>query len=149
MPWVSSRIDALVAPIDNYCWLSAQFQCFGGKNSMFTRNADNGTAFGWRDSTVCCTLDAFHWSDHKATAEEWQAVNDQIGLGPGGLFSEQDRRVLWGSYGAFDLDSVWQCCYETREKYEKLGKVRARLDPYGTFTPNAFAVKRVMESPKP
>lgn len=149
VPWVTDRIDSIVAPVDNFMWLACQIQCFGGKNSMFVKNADNGTSYSWRDSTVCCVLDAFHWSDHKQEAEDWQSVNDQIGIGPGGVFSKQDRRVLWGSYGrrdepagGYDLDAVWQCYYDDREKYERLMKIRARADPYGTFTPNAFCVKR-------
>ena len=63
-------------------------------------------------------------------------------MGPGGIFSKQDRRVLWGSYGEFDLDSVWQTYYDDQEKYERLMEIRKKADPYGTFTANAFAVKR-------
>lgn len=140
--WVSGRIDELVAPVDNFCWLSCQIQCFGGKDSAFTTNANNGTSYSWRDSTVCATLDAFHWSDHKQTAVEWQTENDQVGLGEGGVFSKQDRRVLWGSYGDFDMDRVWDTYHEDREKYERLGRTRSRMDPYGTFTPNTFCVKK-------
>ena len=51
--------------------------------------------------------------------------------------------MLWGSYGEFDLDKVWDCYFEDREKYERIGRVRAREDPDGVFTPNTFAVKRV------
>lgn len=76
--WVTGRINELVEPIDNKCWLSCQIQAFGGRNSMFARNADNGTSYSWRDSTVCATIDAFHWSEAKETAEEWQKVNDQV-----------------------------------------------------------------------
>jgi hypothetical protein len=43
--WVVRRMDEIVEPTGNGQWLSAQLQCFGGKNSMFTRNADNGTAY--------------------------------------------------------------------------------------------------------
>ncbi len=57
--WVVNRIDAIVKPEHNRCWLSAQLQCFGGKNSMFTRNAGNGTAYSWRDTSICCTMDCF------------------------------------------------------------------------------------------
>ncbi|KAK4610094.1 hypothetical protein CLAFUW4_13706 [Fulvia fulva] len=148
VPWITSRIDEIVAPLDNYLWLSCQIQAFGGKNSMFTRNADNGTSYSWRDSTMCCTIDAFHCSGHKQAAEDWQAENDQVGVGPGGIFSRQDRRVLWGSYGrregedGFDLDSVWERYYDDRGKYERLMRARAKANPYGTFTPNSFCVKR-------
>lgn len=57
--WVTKRIDDIVRPEHNRCWLSAQLQCFGGKNSMFARNAGNGTAYSWRDTSICATMDCF------------------------------------------------------------------------------------------
>ncbi|KAI4144553.1 MAG: hypothetical protein LQ340_006609 [Diploschistes diacapsis] len=140
--WVTKRIDAIVEPEDNRCWLSAQLQCFGGKYSRFTANADNGTSYSWRDSTVCCTLDCFHKDSEKTRAEDWEKVNDEEGMGPNGIFGKQDRRVLWGSYGSFDLDASWNQYYEDRQKYQKLQKIRKSADPDGIFTPNAFCVKR-------
>ena len=141
--WVTNRIDAIVRPEHNRCWLSAQLQVFGGKNSKFHTNADNGTAYSWRDSTLVATLDCFHEDSTKTRAEDWEKVNDEEGIGPNGLFSKQDRRVLWGSYGEFDLDKVWNTYYEDRAKYERLGKIRMRADPDGIFTPNTFCVKRL------
>ena len=140
--WVTKRIDAIVKPEANRCWLSAQLQCFGGKYSKFTTNADNGTSFSWRDSTIVCTLDCFHKDSQKSRAEDWEKVNDEEGIGPNGIFSKQDRRLLWGSYGSYDLDASWEYYYEDRAKYERLQKVRQRVDPDGIFTPNTFAVKR-------
>ena len=82
-------------------------------------------------------------SSYKQTAEDFQAENDKMFLRLQGSFSKQDRRVLWGSYGDWDLDKNWRFYYEDEEKYQRIGRVRARADPYGTFTPNPFAVKRV------
>ncbi|KAK4692256.1 hypothetical protein P7C71_g4911, partial [Lecanoromycetidae sp. Uapishka_2] len=141
--WVTGRIDDIVRPEANRCWLSAQLQCIGGKNSKFVTNADNGTAYSWRDSTVCCTIDCFHEDETKDLAEDWEKVNDEEGLGPNGKYSKQDRRVLWGSYGSFDLDESWACYYEDRAKYERLQRARQAADPDGIFTPNAFCVKRL------
>lgn len=141
--WVTGRIDAIVKPEDNHCWLSAQLQCVGGKNSQFMANADNGTSYSWRDSTVCCTIDCFHEDDAKIHAEDWEKGNDEGGLGPHGKFSKQDRRVLWGSYGSFDLDESWKYYYEDQDKYERLQKARQTADPDGIFTPNPFCVKRL------
>ncbi|KAJ7803455.1 hypothetical protein B0H14DRAFT_3154446, partial [Mycena olivaceomarginata] len=123
-------------------WVDWVLQCFGGKNSMFTRNADNGTSYSWRDSTMCMTIDNFHKPEKKGDAEAWEATNDEEGIGAHGIFSKQDRRVLWGSYGPFDLDSVWNTYYEDRPKYERLMQARKRADPHGIFTPNTFCVKR-------
>ncbi|KAJ6486870.1 hypothetical protein C8R45DRAFT_828360 [Mycena sanguinolenta] len=140
--WVVGRMNAIVEPVFNGQWLSAQLQSFGGKNSMFRRNAANGTSYSWRDSTLCMTIDCFHKPEKQAEAEAWQAVNDEEGIGAHGHFSKQDRRVLWGSYGSFDLDSVWNTYYEDRPKYERLMRARRLADPEGTFTPNTFCVKR-------
>ena len=141
--WVTNRIDAIVKPEANHCWLSAQLQCIGGKNSKFTTNADNGTAYSWRDTTLICTLDCFHEPSATTRANDWEKVNDEEGIGANGIFSKQDRRVLWGSYGSFDLDSVWNCYYEDEAKYERLQKARSAADPDGIFTPNTFCVKRL------
>jgi hypothetical protein len=159
--WVVSRMDRVVQPIDNGQWLSAQLQVFGGKNSQFTRNAGNGTAYSvrtthlltlhpvansililqWRDQTMCMTIDNFHNPEKRAEAEAWQATNDKQAIGPDGLFSEEDRRVLWGSWGSFDLNSVAHAYYD-KETYERIQKARKLADPDGVFTPNTFAVKR-------
>ena len=142
--WVTGRIDKLVAPLFNECYISAQIQSFGGKFSKFTTNADNGTAYSWRkDSTMCCTLDAFYnGQEALKTATEWHNTNEEEGIGQG-IFCKQDRRVLWGSFGEFDLDLVWDKYFETREKYERLSATRRKADPDAVFTPNSFSVKRL------
>lgn len=140
--WVTGRINEIVEPEANGCWLSAQLQCFGGKNSRFVTNANNGTSYSWRDSTLVATLDCFHEESEKDRAEDWEKVNDLEGIGEKGVFSKQDRRVLWGSYGSFDLDASWKYYYEDQAKYERLQKAREAADPDGIFTPNTFSVKR-------
>ena len=143
--WVTDRIDAVVAPDGNRCWLSCQLQYFGGKHSKFVTNADNGTSYSWRDSTIVATLDCFHDGDEASAidrANDWQTVNDVQGIGPNGIFSKQDRRVLWGSYGSYDLDASQSFYYEDQAKYERLQKARKAADPDGIFTPNTFCVKR-------
>ena len=141
--WLAKRIDDLVAPELNGCHISAQIQCFGGKKSKFTTNANNGTAYSWRDTTMCATLDAFYNGEaaHK-TAIKWHNRNEAEGIGAKGVFSKEDRRVLWGSFGEFDLDVVWNTYFETKEKYERLREARRKADPDGVFTPNTFCVKR-------
>lgn len=141
--WITERMDAIVKPEANRCWLSAQLQCIGGKYSNFTTNKDNGTAYSWRDTTLICTIDCFHEPEHKIRAEDWERGNDEEGIGPDGKFSEQDKRVLWGSYGGFDLHKNRRFYYEDEAKYERLQRVRARVDPDGLFTPNEFCVKRL------
>lgn len=43
--WVAERMDKIMDSTLNGQWLSAQLQCFGGKNSRFRTNAGNGTAY--------------------------------------------------------------------------------------------------------
>ncbi|KAJ7321131.1 hypothetical protein DFH08DRAFT_1086037 [Mycena albidolilacea] len=140
--WAVRRMDEIVGPTDNGQWLSAQLQSFGGKHSMFTKNAGNGTSYSWRDSTMCMVVDNFHIPEKKGDAEAWEATNDEEGIGANGIFSKEDRRALWGSFGSFDLDSVWNTYHENRPKYERLMEARKRADPDGVFTPNTFCVKR-------
>ena len=127
--------------------LAVQIQCFGGNQSRFSTNRDNGTSYSWRDTTVVQVLDCFHKPDAKSKqlADEWQAKNDKIMNGPQSPFSKTDRRLLWGSYGDWDLgrEDVWKYYYESKEKYQTLGAARATADPNGTFTPNPFAVTRL------
>jgi hypothetical protein len=105
-------------------------------------NADNGTSYSWRDSTLVCVLDRSHESYAKDRVEDWQKVNDHEGIGPDGKFSKQDRRALWGSYGSFDLDASWSYYYEDRAKYERLREARRVADPDGVFMPKTFCVKK-------
>ncbi|KAG9239527.1 hypothetical protein BJ875DRAFT_365607 [Amylocarpus encephaloides] len=140
--WMVERLDGIIKPQANRLWISAQFQNFGGKNSAFTKNAGNGTSHSFRDSTICATVDCFYGKGHKQSAEDWHDINALEGLGPKGKFCKEDKRVLWGSYGEYDLDKVWNCYFDDREKYEKLKKIRASADPDGVFTPNSFSVKR-------
>jgi len=140
--WVTERVDAIVKPESNRCWLSCQFQCMGGKNSQFKRNEGNGTAYSWRDTRLVSVLDCFHGKEFRERAEDWQAVNLAEGVGDKGRFCKQDRRVLWGSHGSFDLDASWRFYYEDQEKYDRLRKVRREADPDGIFTPNTFCVAR-------
>ncbi|GKT40606.1 berberine bridge enzyme-like 26 [Colletotrichum spaethianum] len=126
------------------CKLAVQIQCFGGDHSLFNLNKDNGTSFSWRDSTVVQVLDCFHKEDDESRqiAQAWQAKNDSIMNGPTSSFSKKDKRLLWGSYGEWNLGDkkVWQYYYEDEEKYKRIGRARAKADPNGTFTANPFAV---------
>lgn len=129
------------------CYLAVQIQPFGGKNSQFYVNRNNGTSYSWRDSTVCQILDCFHKEgDHgKSLAAGWQAVNDKLMVGPTSCYSKQDKRLLGLSYDGWDLDKNWQFYYEDQAKYKAIGKQRALADPNGTFTPNPFCVKAVTD----
>lgn len=165
--WVNSvvkRIDLIYNPrqklghnkgedeyeVYTHCKLSVQIQCFGGDNSRFYTDRNNGTSYSWRDSTVVQTLDCFHdpGDKYRQYALNWQKDNDAIMVGRSSPFSKQDKRVLWGSYGDWDLGKpeIWKCYYEDEQKYQKLGKARGKADPDGTFTANPFAVKAIKQT---
>ncbi|KAH6867398.1 hypothetical protein B0T10DRAFT_572359 [Thelonectria olida] len=133
----------------DHCKLSVQIQGFGGDNSQFYANRNNGTSYSWRDSTVVQTLDCFHdeGDQYRQYAVEWQKNNDALMIGPNSPFSKQDKRVLWGSWGDWDMSKpeVWKAYYENEAKYQKLGKQRGIADPKGTFTANPFAVTAIKE----
>jgi hypothetical protein len=86
---------------------------------------------------MCMVLDDFHAPENKADAEAWQKTNDEGSLK---YFSPQDMRFLWGSWGSYDLNSVWSYYYD-QATYEKIQTARKHADPNGVFTPNTFAVK--------
>jgi ABC-type transport system substrate-binding protein len=111
-------------------------QVYGGKESMFQRNANNGTSYCFRDATFGGTWDVFY-QDTKEAAELWQAENDK---GAVTHFSQDDRRVLWGSYGDRNMKNIWQFYYDP-DTYKKLQKIRQTCDPEGTFTVNPFCVE--------
>ena len=131
----------LASELYHNCWLSCQIQNFGGTHSKFRTNASNGTSYSWRDSTVCQTIDCFHESLYKDVAVAYQAENDKLFIGEKSSFSKQDKRVLWGSWGDWDLHKTRLSYYDSEDKYKILQKARAKADPDGTFTPNPFAVR--------
>ncbi|RGP79797.1 hypothetical protein FLONG3_2111 [Fusarium longipes] len=146
--WFSERINEVIKYTDNGLWISSQMQVYGGKESMFWKNAGKGTSYCFRDATIGGTWDVFFQDDAEAKAKsklpkdganEWQFVNDQ---GMPQYFSKQDRRVLWGSYGDWDMKKVWPFYYD-EETYKKIQEIRKKYDPNGTFTANVFSVEAV------
>jgi hypothetical protein len=134
--WFTGRVNEVIKTKGNGLWVSSQLQIYGGKASMFQRNANNGTSYSFRDATFVGTWDVFY-QETKEAAEQWQAENDKGALTH---FSKEDRRVLWGSYGDWDMKKVWQHYYD-EDTYKKVQKIRKTYDPKGTFTANPFCVE--------
>lgn len=134
--WFSGRISEALADKKNGLWIASQMQVIGGENSMFIKNASSDTAYSWRDSTVIGTWDVFY-QGARDKAEEWQKKNDEGSLVH---YSKEDRRVLWGSYGDWDMKNVWKHYYDV-ETYKKLQQIRKDADPQGVFTSNPFCVE--------
>ena len=63
--------------------VAASADALAGSTAVYLPNANNGTAFSWRDSTVCCTLDAFYDGDRAhRMAIQWHNQNEAEGVGP-------------------------------------------------------------------
>ncbi|KAF3012247.1 hypothetical protein E8E14_011117 [Neopestalotiopsis sp. 37M] len=136
--WFSGQIDQVISNKGNGLWVSSQLQVYAGKESMFQKNANNGTSYCFRDATFGGTWDVFYQdSTKKKAAENWQADNDQGALVH---FSPEDRRLLWGSYGDWIMKNVWTYYYDP-DTYRKMQKIRQTYDPNGTFTANPFCVE--------
>ena len=141
---IIKHVDKICLPW-NGLYVSMQLQCFGGQFSRFRTNALSGdTSYSWRaDSRFGGTIDCFHDDDasHKQAAEDWQTETDTM-IGPEGVFAKQERRLLWGSHGDWDMRNVWQFYYDSESLYERLQGIRKTADKYGTFTANPFCVPR-------
>ena len=143
--WMAARVEEVEKRNHNKVKLSLQFQNFGGNNSGFYKNANNGTSHSFRDSTIGVVHDCFYkHSEGKSFAESWQERMDEEGVGPAGIFSKEDRRLFWGSFenskGGWNLNESWSLYYDSRDKFERLSEIKQRVDPQNVFTPNDFSL---------
>eukprot|EP00898_Chlorokybus_atmophyticus_P002146 jgi/Chlat1/2932/Chrsp2S08906 len=164
--YTADRIKEIESDVTNGCKLAVQIQHFGGKHSRFRNNdAEGKTAFRhvnkavpfrlrWRDTSVVCVLDCFYDPEDvladaadrkpKEISDEWVAHNDKSLKGPSGVFSKDDRRVLWGSYYANLTEKnwgmAWPFYHENQAKYNRLCEIKREVDPHKVFTPNEFCV---------
>ena len=155
--WMSGRVNDVIALNDPERNVILQTQLFGGVNSMFYKNGAEGLNHGchsWRQEiTMGTTLDCFFQINDDTKLDEtlvwasqWQAENDTSAQ-EGGIFSNVDRRLLWGSYGRIsdpeggaNLYKVRDKYYDTEEKYSKLVAIKRQVDPDYIFTANLFGV---------
>ncbi len=142
--WTAERIDKLQAPLFNGCKIAAQFMPLSGKTTKFqTGNKDHQTSAAWRDSTSFSALDAFYDPNIPGAyqlAIEWSEENQMEGVGEKGIFSKDDRRLIWAPFGENALDLVPQYYYDNEEDYQRILRVKRKVDPNFIFTPNLFGV---------
>jgi hypothetical protein len=143
--FMSEQMDKIVPHLSNGLYVSSQIQVSGGRHSQIAQHAGNGTAYSWRDSTVSGTWDVFFKEGKKAEAEAWQKKNDENLFGSKGLFCKEERRLLWGSYGNWNLAQERAHYYEPGV-FEKLQRIRTDVDPNDTFSPNPFCVPTLIKS---
>jgi hypothetical protein len=108
--WISKHIDEICTQ-ENGLFVSAQFQCAGGKFSKFMTNAGNGTSYSWRDSRLGCTIDCFHDGDQKQAAEDWEKGTDTM-IGPNGVSPNKSADF----FGARTATGTWRTSGSTTMK---------------------------------
>lgn len=121
----------------------SQMQIYAG--GAIAENGKAGTtAFSWRDLTLAIGHDAFysiggHGDAGHQTAEQWQRENDVAFIGQG-AFADRDQRQFAYTFGERVLDDVWACYYDSREKYDRVRRIKGELDPGGLFSADPFSV---------
>ena len=153
--WISNRVDIILSEHRSNENVNIQFQVvpIGGENSMYRCLGENDvqkSSHSWRNEfTAFLVLDGFYnckEEEAHQTVMQWIAENDECAK-EGGIFCDEDRRVLWGSYGRLDdvagganLDLIWDRYYDSKEKYDKLVEIKRKVDPHYIFTANGFGV---------
>jgi hypothetical protein len=141
--FLTNHIDAVITTPNSGLHLVLQWGVIGGRNSMFRNPPTGETAYSWRDTTAFVDMDAFYEVDPSNTAQQAAAAFEagfaQL-VGPSGIYSKTERRVLWGSFGDHTMHLVWPYYYENRAKYDRLVRIKQHVDPMNVFTPNTFVV---------
>ncbi|MBL4689721.1 MAG: FAD-binding oxidoreductase [Nannocystaceae bacterium] len=110
--------------------------------------AENGkaglTAYSWRDQALALSHDSFYdvgwlWGNAHNKAEQWQKDNDEAFIGKE-AFADADMRLFAFTFGDRVLDEVWQHYYDSEEKYQRVRRIKAAVDPDGIFSPDSFSV---------
>jgi len=111
--------------------------------------AENGkagiTSYSWREQALAISHDSFYsvsWLHPGAheKAEQWQRDNDEAFIDQKG-FADVDMRMVAYTFGDRVLADVWPYYYDSKEKYERLRKIKGMLDPNGLFSADQFSLK--------
>ena len=103
--WVAGGLDDFLSDLKDQHYIWSQYVYRGGTYSRFrAQDPNDDMSFSWQcDSTFACTMDVFYDGGNdvevKAKAKAWVDKNDEEGVGENGIFSKEDRRLLWGSRG--------------------------------------------------
>lgn len=111
--------------------------------------AENGkagiTSYSWREQALAMSHDSFYraswfYPDAREKAEQWQRENDEAFIERKG-FADVDMRMVAYTFGDRVLEDVWPYYYDSREKYERLRRIKGTLDPNGLFSADQFSLK--------
>lgn len=124
--------------------LVSQMQIYAG--GAVAENGKAGiTSYSWREQAFAMSHDNFYsddliCGDERQNAEQWQTENDEVFIGQK-AFADADMRMFAYTFGDRVLDEVWQCFYDSQEKYERLRRIKGELDPDGLFSADQFSLK--------
>ena len=124
--------------------LVSQMQIYAG--GAVAENGKAGiTSYSWREQAFAMSHDSFYsddlfCGDERQNAEQWQTENDEVFIGQK-AFADADMRMFANTFGDRVLEDVWQCFYDSEEKYERLRRIKGQLDPDGLFSADQFSLK--------
>ncbi|MEM1201831.1 MAG: FAD-binding protein [Acidobacteriota bacterium] len=142
----TERMYEIMGPIGtrHHQHLVSQQQVYAG--GAVAEYGKNGlTSYSWRDQALAMSHDSFYsvgWlsGDAFEKAQAWQRENDEVFIGQQ-TYANADMRMFAYTFGERDLDTVWQHYYDHEEKYRRLRRIKAALDPDGLWIADAFSVK--------
>jgi hypothetical protein len=125
--------------------LASQMQIYAG-GAVAENDKAGITAYSWRNQVFAMGHDDFYsddWfcGDERSNAEQWQQKNDEVFIGPEGAFADADMRMFAYTFGERVLDKVWPYFYDSKEKYDRLRRIKGELDPEGLFSADDFSLK--------
>jgi hypothetical protein len=134
-----------IMPFNSFCQhLVSQMQVYAG--GAVAENGKAGiTSYSWREQALAMGHDSFYASNffcrgEREKAEKWQAENDEVFIEQK-AFADADMRVFAYTFGDRVLDDVWPFLYDSKEKYDRLRRIKGKLDPDGLFSPDQYSLK--------
>lgn len=124
--------------------LVSQQQIYAG--GAVAENGKTGiSSYSWREQALAMSHDSFYsvgWlhAHSQEKAERWQSENDEAFIEQEG-FAEVDMRMVAYTFGDRVLEEVWPYYYDSKEKYDRLRRIKGMLDPDGLFSANQFSLK--------
>jgi len=124
--------------------LVSQHQIYAG--GAVAENGKAGlTSYSWREQAFAMSHDSFYskswiYRDAYEEAVQWQNKNHKVFIEKEG-FASADMRMFAYTFGNRALAEVWPYYYDSKEKYERLRKIKGTLDPHGLFSADQFSLK--------
>lgn len=143
----TERMNKIMGPTGskNDQHLISQMQIYAGGAV-----AENGkaeiTSYSWRELAFGMSYDSFYEGEFGGEgydkAQQWQSDNDEVFVGQQ-KFADTDMRFFAFTFGDQPLgdDNVWPCYYDSEEKYNRLRRIKGKVDPDGIFSPDKFSLK--------